>query len=374
MGSGGALNIESGAVQVALYQTCQRLLASPLVQASQSACVWADFYTYMRDTIGLTLPQPGPYIHQYLYNFAVSQGRQAEVGFSETVPLEITPITIGSNISKSLADDTASFHATWILLQMRGIYTEDAANGKYLNNWDALIAYQQGELTSAATISAASPAFVAVYTKRAAQRGVLWTIIYGMLVFAVLIAAVTCSYELTLLAIVVLGSNVAVAVGFIQFTGDIGPLEQVSLALLLGISSERITHMAESYLEYVHAAQSHLFAREATRLLAAKGMLQRTGVSTVVSSITILIGAIVTRIFADLLVFQRIAVVIIIVILTQLLHCIVFFPAGVIAIGPTVTHRGRKFLPLVVLGCGVAVFALVFGIVYGSGQYTVPVI
>ena len=121
----------------------------------------------------------------------------------------------------------------------------------------------------------------------------------------------------------------------------LGPIEMISLALLLGLSSEQLMHMCEAYLEYLHAAQSQMFARDTTRLQAAKGMYQRTGVSSLLSCVTIAVSS--SFLFlAKVLVIRRVAGVMLVLMLTNIVHALVFMGALLCAVGPTVSYRNRR--------------------------------
>ena len=118
----------------------------------------------------------------------------------------------------------------------------------------------------------------------------------------------------------------------------LGPSEQIGLTCLVGIACEYTVHIVEGYLEYLHASQSSLLARKTTRTHALAGALQRTGVPIFVSALAVL-AASVLLLFCEILIYRRMAEIMLMVTLISAFHGLVIMPSFLICLGPITVQR-----------------------------------
>ena len=132
---------------------------------------------------------------------------------------------------------------------------------------------------------------------------------------------------------------VIMSMSYMQAAGwKVGPAEQVGLTCLVGMSAEYTVHITEGYLEYLHASQSSLLARKTTRAHALAGALQRAGVPITVSAFAVTVSSLFL-LGCRILVYRRIAQIILMVTLLSAFHALVILPALLVFVGPTTGLR-----------------------------------
>eukprot|EP01061_Rhynchopus_euleeides_P016983 TRINITY_DN28333_c0_g1_i1.p1 TRINITY_DN28333_c0_g1~~TRINITY_DN28333_c0_g1_i1.p1 ORF type:complete len:1211 (+),score=358.99 TRINITY_DN28333_c0_g1_i1:97-3729(+) len=184
-----------------------------------------------------------------------------------------------------------------------------------------------------------SPLWIKYFTKEQSENGTIYAIVLGCICFAAMMLVFSCSLTLTLLAIFNVSGIIIMSMSYMKAAGwYLGPAEQVGLTCLVGLATEYTVHLTEGYLEYLHASQSSLLARKTTRTHALAGALQRTGVPIAVSSFAVLCASLMI-LFCEILVYRRIAEIMLMVTLLSAFHGLVIFPAFLVFIGPITVQR-----------------------------------
>eukprot|EP01062_Namystynia_karyoxenos_P007057 TRINITY_DN12481_c0_g1_i1.p1 TRINITY_DN12481_c0_g1~~TRINITY_DN12481_c0_g1_i1.p1 ORF type:complete len:2107 (+),score=602.18 TRINITY_DN12481_c0_g1_i1:158-6478(+) len=216
-----------------------------------------------------------------------------------------------------------------------------------------------------------SQTWVDMFHKLQAVKGTTYAIGMSGGAYLFIILMFTCSPTLTFLSAVVISGIVIFVISSMKIAEwELGPAEQVGLACLMGMAIEYTVHISAGFLEYLHAVQSTMLARDTTREQALAGTLQRTGVPIGVSATAMTVASLV--LFAcKVTVYRRIAEIMVMNILFSALHGLVIFPALLMAMGPTCVHRtiyARTMLFGISGGC--ASFILV--VLYLSDSATGP--
>ena len=346
MSSSTGVDIEDTTLQTNLSAWCRSMLDRNrgLVKA-QSQCVWLDYVT--QTTLLTNSSQTNA---QRFFVWATQNGRLGEVGFSST-------------------DATsASLRVKWMAFPMRAQFMEEFAPLEEMDRraapFDTALEQLKEIVPDAIFVS---DALVNRATQRSAKNGVIFMLCVGGLVFAAVTLAATCSPTLCILACCALVSNVVTVLAVFQFAGwSIGPFEQVGLSLLLGTTAEQLVHLLEGYMDHLHAAQSHMFARENTQLQSLRGMYQRAGSGLVLAGVTVILCA--TPLYATkLAIFPAMATLVIVIVAAQLVTSLVFFGAFLSIAGPTESFRNFRTMSVFAM-IGLILFLLIFLPLYFTGK------
>jgi len=209
------------------------------------------------------------------------------------------------------------------------------------------------------------------FTVLQAQKGTTYVVAMSCTIFFVITLCFTCSITLTLLATLsVVGTVIFVfsSMGILGY--ELGPAEQIGVSVMTGIGIEYTVHITEGYLEYLHATQSSLLAVRTTRERAVAGTLQRTGVPIMVSAITMVLASCII-LACKVLIYRRIAEIMIINVCFSAFHALVVFTCLIMTMGPTTVQRTwyHRWM-LMSLAGGFGALALV--ILFVSGEATGP--
>ena len=216
-----------------------------------------------------------------------------------------------------------------------------------------------------------SAAWVKLFTEEQSENGTLYAIGMGGTAIAVVTLLYSCSITLMLLSCVSVSGVVVFTMSYMRIAGwELGPAEQVGLTCLVGLACEYTIHLLGGYIEYIHATQSSLLARDTTRAQAIAGTLQRTGVPITVSAAAILLASLML-LFCDILIYRRIAEIVIMVTLISAAHGLLFFPCIILVCGPVTILRNWT-ARLLFLTCVVFCTFFTIAIIYLSGNAKGP--
>eukprot|EP01065_Artemidia_motanka_P031408 TRINITY_DN3775_c1_g1_i1.p1 TRINITY_DN3775_c1_g1~~TRINITY_DN3775_c1_g1_i1.p1 ORF type:complete len:2429 (+),score=625.51 TRINITY_DN3775_c1_g1_i1:85-7287(+) len=216
-----------------------------------------------------------------------------------------------------------------------------------------------------------SDTWIDAFTVLQAEKGTAYAIGMSTATFFVITLTFTCSPTLTILACCSVGGVIIFVITTLYLAGwTLGPAEQIGLSVMTGLAIEYTIHITEGFLEYLHATQSTLLAVRTTREQAIAGTLQRTGVPILVSAATMVLASCII-LACEILIYKRIAEIVIINVMISSFHGLVVFAALIMAVGPTTVQRNwyQRVTFLALMG-GFGAFTVV--ILYLSGSATDP--
>eukprot|EP01060_Flectonema_neradi_P031481 TRINITY_DN4791_c9_g1_i1.p1 TRINITY_DN4791_c9_g1~~TRINITY_DN4791_c9_g1_i1.p1 ORF type:complete len:2034 (+),score=337.76 TRINITY_DN4791_c9_g1_i1:379-6102(+) len=216
-----------------------------------------------------------------------------------------------------------------------------------------------------------SDAWVKLFTEEQSENGTMYALGMGGTAIAVITLLYSCSITLMLLSSLSVAGVVVFTMSYMRIAGwELGPAEQTGLTCLVGLACEYTIHLLGGYIEYIHATQSSLLARDTTRAQAIAGTLQRTGVPITVSAAAVLVASHLL-LFCDILIYRRIAEIIIMVTLISAAHGLLFFPCLILVCGPVTILRNWT-ARLLFLTCVVFCTFFTIAIIYLSGSAKGP--
>ena len=346
--TGGSIKIDitDAATQAHLNHTCVTLtsLDGILTDDKRSTCIWADFARWLTTKTRSTDSS----MTTLAFEFVAETGRYSEMGFTTANLVDKPQVTYIANTLKTrdvrVSDPLpklAAKYSTWT-----GVVSD-------LNNPRVMPLGRQP------AVAMASVGWVRLFTLRATLEGTVFSLVLGLLLFAVVMGAATCSPTMTLAAVLVLSSSVLTVTASFYIAGyQLGIVERLTATFILGLSGEQLVHLAEGYMEHLHTCQSHLFARETTRLQSISGMFRRVGRSLLHSTVTLFLCS-CFLFAARLVLYRRVAAVMLISLVSTIIHSMLFFPAILVAFGPTASFRNRRTASLS-LGFGMLLFLALF--------------
>eukprot|EP01062_Namystynia_karyoxenos_P018025 TRINITY_DN16677_c0_g1_i1.p1 TRINITY_DN16677_c0_g1~~TRINITY_DN16677_c0_g1_i1.p1 ORF type:complete len:2507 (+),score=806.94 TRINITY_DN16677_c0_g1_i1:1085-7522(+) len=307
-----------------------------------------------------------PYVYYVLHQFAEDNGLMDHIGFTTPDPN-----------SQQLYHEVLWLRMRFSTLHKRAVINKDQKHSEY-KFWERIMVNiniphwaQPGQYPHIGSAFQWSETWVELFTELQAEQGAAYAIGMAAVAFVVITLLFTCSPLLTLLACMSVSCVVIFTTGTMYIAGwTLGPAEQVGLSVLMGLAVEYTVHITEGYLEYLQATQSTLLAVRTTREQAIAGTLQRTGVPIMVSAVTMMLASCVI-LACKILVYKRIAEIMIINVLFSSFHGLVVFAALIMAAGPTTVQRTwyARTTFLAVIG-GFAAFTIV--ILYLSAEATDP--
>eukprot|EP00756_Hemistasia_phaeocysticola_P040021 Hpha_TRINITY_DN16842_c2_g5::TRINITY_DN16842_c2_g5_i1::g.150174::m.150174 len=202
---------------------------------------------------------------------------------------------------------------------------------------------QPGDLLYIGNVFQWSQLWVDAYSQLQAKAGASYSVGIAAACFLVVVLVFSCSVVLTGLCCVTVTGVVICIVGMMKVLDwELGPTEQVGLVCLVGLSAEYTVHLVSGYQDCIHAFQSTLLARSTTREQAIATTLQRTGVPICVSAVTMTVASLI--LFAcQILVYRRIAEMMVFNILFSAVAGLMVFPSLLMALGPTSIRRSLYF-------------------------------
>lgn len=230
---------------------------------------------------------------------------------------------------------------------------------------------EAGQLDMAGSCFQWSQQWIDMFHKLQVEKGVSYAIGLSGTGFIVIVFVYTCSPLLTITSGYVVTTSAVFVLSAIKLAGwTLGPAEQAGLAVMMGIATEYSVHIVEGYIEYLHATQSTMLARQTTRAQAIAGTLQRTGVPITVSAISMTFASCVL-LNCQILVYVRVAEIVIMSLLFAAFHGIVILPALLSGLGPTAVTRTTYMRCIIIALCaGSGAFVII--IIYLSGNATGP--
>eukprot|EP01059_Diplonema_ambulator_P003828 TRINITY_DN1351_c1_g6_i2.p1 TRINITY_DN1351_c1_g6~~TRINITY_DN1351_c1_g6_i2.p1 ORF type:complete len:2041 (+),score=547.22 TRINITY_DN1351_c1_g6_i2:96-6218(+) len=296
----------------------------------------------------LTFPCELQWVDWLAYQFMASQNKEEYIGFTGADPARIQ-------------DASHPLKVAWVRLRFRlpdfvqkGERVRDTYYlwEKYLKSISETDAGKSGVLGNPFQWSAR---WVKYFTEQQARSGTLYAIGLGGAAFAAIAIVFSCSLTLMILSTVSGMGIVILTMSYMKLAGwELGPAEQVGLTILVGIAAEYTVHILEGYLEYIHATQSSLLARETTREAAVAGALQRTGVPIAFSCATILVASCMI-LMCEILIYRRIAQIMIMVTLISSFHSLCIFPCYLLFLGPVTVLRNWNIRLLWAITVGLCV-------------------
>eukprot|EP01064_Diplonema_japonicum_P028737 TRINITY_DN4488_c1_g1_i1.p1 TRINITY_DN4488_c1_g1~~TRINITY_DN4488_c1_g1_i1.p1 ORF type:complete len:2021 (+),score=324.40 TRINITY_DN4488_c1_g1_i1:74-6136(+) len=280
----------------------------------------------------LRFPCMEPWVDWILYQFVVKKQKSDYIGFTTSDP-------------SYLQDVTNPFRVAWVRLRFKlpaDVQQRNNVRSTY-DRWENYMKTVTNIDSGKAGLLGGpfqwSPLWIEYFTEQQARSGTLYAIGLGGSAFAAIAIVFSCSLLLMVLASLSGMGIVVLTMSYMKLAGwELGPPEQVGLTFLVGIAAEYTIHIMEGYLEYIHATQSSLLARETTREAAVAGALQRTGVPVAVSCSTILLASCVI-LLCEILVYRRIAEIMIMVTLISSFHSLCIFPCYLLFLGPVTVLR-----------------------------------
>ena len=255
-----------------------------------------------------------------LYRYAASQRRLPEVGFFGNVESEAT-ITGVAFLTATVRRYTRSDADSMIQL-----YKE--------------FQVVEGVLSHHAMV--ASKHWISAITSDQATEGVKWTLGISLVAVFFVCCVLTCSVTLSAcMTLSVTGACLTTLAIFYLAGLSVDAPMQVTVPILIVLSVECTCHLAEGYLDELQASQSHFFAREITRLDAARGSLLRSGLAVVISSLaTVTFALLYVRssisLFADVAALSATSAVV------AAVFSLIMFISLLCTVGP-VTHYRRWY-------------------------------
>eukprot|EP01065_Artemidia_motanka_P015424 TRINITY_DN1924_c1_g1_i1.p1 TRINITY_DN1924_c1_g1~~TRINITY_DN1924_c1_g1_i1.p1 ORF type:complete len:1988 (+),score=508.72 TRINITY_DN1924_c1_g1_i1:87-6050(+) len=367
-------------VQAYMHRICRTLLALQAKAQSEwnMLCLVVEFAAWVRDSANaaqleqlvpgerLRFPFEGSRrsFYKLLLLFAMKTSRLDDVGFTT------------SNL------DDPDLRVLWmrIRIQLSDTLTraDEGTRRSHYDYWERIVR----NINSAPWANVTKPVFlghgfqwsdlwIALHTEAQARHGVSFTIAVASAVFVGSILVFTTTVRMAVCATLsVAGTVVAVLSVMRSADWTLGPIEQIGLSVLLGLSAECTVHVTEGYLEYLHATQSSLLARLGSRSEALAGTLQRTGVPLLVSLAGMLMAS-ALLLGCNVLVFQRVGHIMIINILAGGFHGLVMFSVFLLAFGPNAVSRTAVSMALYAVVV-VLVFGLVLSILWLAGEMVGP--
>jgi hypothetical protein len=352
--------------QWAINDVCEavhRQTTGDNTKALLTTCIVRDFKvwvarTAVRAAYNLSFVSAFPVVHTdkywasfLLFKYAEEAQRLSEVAFTT-----------------SNSSDRENFRVAFVTFSLDAQYDhgEDYTQLLFLKRrFDVLT--QSMSVAMKTSVVMAADRWVSLATEQQSRSGIAWAIALGFFMFMALVHIMTCSVAMTAAALLSVGGTVLVAMSF--FTAldyRLGAVEQLGASLLLGFSAEHAIHFVVAYLDVVQGSQSHLFARETTRLQAFRGALTKTGAAIVSSTLAVTLAA-VLYLWSDVLVFRRAASISIIAVCVSMVFSLVFLGAFTCVMAPIATYRlGTIMATLTFIWLCVAVIAVIAMAIAGT--------
>jgi hypothetical protein len=353
-------------VQYHLVWVCDQLNGrDDIIQVAKSRCWWTKFAAWLTDSRNKALhnlttvsfPLPSNEVYRALYYFMQDNGLYDLMGFNT-------------------ADvDDGGLRLVWWAFELRAarVFVDDdiITLRKQYDFWNVIMSNINTPSWYAfpfnLTAFMVSDTWVEMFTQTYAISGATYTVSIGGTICILIVFVVSCSLTLTVLTTCTLTTSVVMCLGIFKTAGwTLGPIEQVALSLLLGMCSEHTMHILEGYLEYLHSAQSHILARDTTRLQAYRGMLLRAGVPISFSGLTMICLSLL-QLGSSLFIFRKVALILITVIAVSVSNNLIFLGGMLCAVGPTASFRNMTMMSVLFVFLSIVVLVLVLFLLYGVG-------
>jgi hypothetical protein len=302
----------------------------------------------LRDQVAFPGNLDEKFITRALYTFVMDTNRQHDVGFSSNQPTD------------------PDFRVRFMTMRLRALAEHNGNADRLLflaQRFDVLATSIAG-VTGAFTMQI-SDKWIEAHTELQSRAGLAWSSCVGFAVFLMVMHILTCSITTTIIAALAVGFSFIVSLAFFSAFGfTLGAVEQLGISLLLGMAVEHTIHFLDTYLDTVQGAQSHLFAREVSRLAALRTAFAQSATPILASSVTTVLVAIMYA-SSPVQPFRRASEIAIIVTLVSLCTSLVVVGAFLVMAGPIATFRIVTIAVTILIhwiaAWGVVVLALYLG-------------
>lgn len=168
--------------------------------------------------------------------------------------------------------------------------------------------------------------------------------ILGLVLFTCVLLGTTVSLRLTAFGLVTTGCTVAGTLSVLTWLSHpVSPASTIAYAIVMCIPAQYSIHLTLQYVDKLEGETLSIFSGGSTTYFALKQAMTRTVPSMITCTVaTLAVG--VVLLFSELVPVREIALCIMVATSMSLFFTVLFLPALLLLLGPTITRRHKMFV------------------------------